>query len=209
MGDSVSGLPENVSRETEARLRQYQALLLKWQEKINLISPGTMKDSWARHFQDSLQILPLVPDGPARLYDLGSGAGFPGLVLAIARPDLAVTLIESDAKKCAFLQAVSRETGVKVTIDNCRIEQAVQKLPPPDFVSARALAALSQLFTYIGPWAQTKPELTMLFPKGANWRDEIAGAVDEGWAFDVVETISLTDRQARILTLTNLRKTAV
>lgn len=121
MGDSVSGLPENVSRETEARLRQYQALLLKWQEKINLISPGTMKDSWARHFQDSLQILPLVPDGPARLYDLGSGAGFPGLVLAIARPDLAVTLIESDAKKCAFLQAVSRETGVKVTIDNCRI----------------------------------------------------------------------------------------
>ena len=101
----------SVSRETRALLEQYQALLLKWQEKINLISPATIKDCWNRHFEDSLQLLPLIPNGPQVLYDLGSGAGFPGLVLALTRSDIAVTLVESDAKKCAFLSAVSRETG--------------------------------------------------------------------------------------------------
>jgi 16S rRNA (guanine527-N7)-methyltransferase len=198
-----------VSRETEATMRRYQALLHKWQEKINLISPTTLKDSWARHFEDSLQLLPLLPERAATLYDLGSGAGFPGMVLAIARPDLSVTLIESDAKKCAFLQAVSRETGIKTFVENSRIEIAAATMPPPDLVSARALASLSQLFKYVRPWAEANPALTVIFPKGAGWQDEIGGAIADGWVFEARNIVSETDRHARILVITGLRKTSV
>ena len=198
-----------VSRETEERLRQYHALLLKWQEKINLISPATMKDSWVRHFEDSLQLLPLVPRDAKTLYDLGSGAGFPGLALAITCPNLAVTLVESDAKKCAFLSAVSRETGVAVFLKNARIEVATTELPPPDLITARALAALDVLFGYIWPWAAVAPDLTLIFPKGENWRTEIEAAQTAGWTFDVATTSSKTEKSACILVIKNLRKTPV
>jgi len=195
-----------VSRETESALRAYQTLLLKWQEKINLISPATMADSWARHFEDSTQIVPLVPQGSKTLYDLGSGAGFPGLILAIARPDIAVTLIESDAKKCAFLQAVSRETGVTVTIKNARIESVAREFPAPNVVTARALASLESLLDYAGPWAKSA---TMIFPKGENWQAEIDAANAAGWAFDYEAVPSKTEKNARILVLKSVRKSPV
>lgn len=197
----------SVSRETEQRLRHYQTLLVKWQEKINLVSPTTIKDSWARHFEDSLQLLPLLPQGAKTLYDLGTGAGFPGLVLAISCPNINVTLIESDAKKCAFLSAVSRETGAPIMVKNARIEMAVKELPPPDIITARALASLGVLFSYIWPWVEKNPLITLIFPKGENWRMEIEAAKTAGWAFDFTETPSATDKAARILMFTNLRKT--
>ncbi len=197
---------DGVSRETEAVLRAYQALLLKWQEKINLISPSTMADSWIRHFEDSVQLLPLIPVGAKTLYDLGSGAGFPGLVLAISRSDLSVTLVESDAKKCAFLQAVSRETGVTVTIKNNRIESAANELPAPDVVTARALASLESLLNYAHPWAETA---TMIFPKGENWQAEITAAKQAGWSFSYEAIPSKTEKNARILVLKNVRKSPV
>lgn len=196
-----------VSRETE-KLHQYHALLLKWQERINLISPNTVNEAWDRHFADSLQLLPLIPETVKALYDLGAGAGFPGLVLAMAREDLAVTLIESDAKKCAFLQTVSRETGVAVTIENRRIEEAVTALPSPDVVTARALASLDGLLKYCRPWFKTKPDLLLIFPKGEHAAYEIEEARRVGWSFDVVETGSKTDRGARILSITKLSKRA-
>lgn len=197
---------DDVSRETESALRTYQALLLKWQKKINLISPTTMVDSWIRHFEDSAQLLPLIPTGAKTLYDLGSGAGFPGLVLAIARPDIAVTLIESDAKKCAFLQAVSRETGAVVTVKNARIQSAVTELPVPDLVTARALAPLESLLKYAAPWAESA---TLIFPKGENWQAEIDAAKQVGWTFDYEAIPSKTEKNARILVLKNVRKTPV
>lgn len=197
---------EPVSRETEAALRQYCALLLKWQEKINLISPTTTKDAWARHFEDSLQLLTRLPDS-GRLYDLGSGAGFPGLVLAIARPDLKVTLVESDSKKCAFLQTVSRETGARVRILNSRIEAAVLSEPAPDILTARALAGLSELLDYTAPWIATNSALMAFFPKGANYLTELEAAKAAGWAFDLDDWRSKTDPAARILRLQNIRKT--
>ncbi len=198
-----------VSRETESRLRAYLALLVKWQEKINLVSPATIKDAWGRHFVDSIQIEALLPEGAKTLYDLGTGAGFPGLVLAVLRPELSVTLVESDSKKCAFLQTVSRETGTPVAIQNSRIEAAATELPAPDVITARALAPLESLLNYVRPWVEAAPDLVLIFPKGENWRSEIQAARAAGWTFDFTETKSETDKSARILTLKNVRKSPV
>lgn len=194
--------PFPVSRETEARLRHYEALLKKWQKAINLVGPATLPDAWERHFIDSAQLIALLPDGAKTLYDLGSGAGFPGLVLAMLCPELNVTLIESDHKKAAFLSTVSHETKTPVKILTMRIEQAAESLPAPDLVSARALASLSELLTYIRPWAVMRPNLTCLFPKGAQADAEIEAAQRLA-SFSLHRTPSLTDRNAQILTLTN------
>jgi 16S rRNA (guanine527-N7)-methyltransferase len=197
-----------VSQEMAEKLRQYHALLLKWQEKINLVSPNTIPEAWERHFIDSAQLAPLLPEGAHNLYDLGSGAGFAGMVLAILRPDLKVTMIESDAKKCAFLSAVSRETGMPVSIVNKRIEAARNELPAPDLVTARALASLPELFGYVWPWAQEKPELSLIFPKGAQAKAEIEAARDAGWAFETALVPSKTEAGAQILMVTKLGKSA-
>ncbi len=193
-----------LSRETEERLRAYHSLLLKWQGTINLVSPSTAAQAWDRHFVDSLQLLPHIPHAAATLYDLGSGGGFPGLVLAIARPDMVVTLVESDAKKCAFLAAVSRETGVPVRIETTRIEEAAARLPPPDLVTARALKPLPILFAMIEPWAVLKPDLVAVFPKGATSKAEIEEAKKAGFLFHMEQAVSETDPEARILTVKNL-----
>lgn len=195
-----------VSHETLAKLRQYHALLLKWQEKINLISPNTIPDSWERHFVDSVQLAPLVSGATKTLYDLGSGAGFAGLVLAIMRPEIAITLIESDAKKCAFLSTVSRETGVPIAVRNERIEVATAILPPPDMVTARALASLTDLFTYVWPWAEKRADMRLIFPKGNQAQAEIEAAKTAGWAFEAALIPSKTDPSAQILAVTNLAK---
>lgn len=202
-------LEDRVSRETLDRLRHYHALLLKWQEKINLISPNTISQSWERHFEDSAQIAPLLSVGNHTLYDLGSGAGFPGLVLAMMRSDISVTLIESDAKKCAFLQTVSRETNEGVAIQNIRIEVAAQTLPAPDLVTARALSSLSELLDYAAPWLAQKPDIVFIFPKGAGAQAEIEAAKSAGWSFDLTEIKSETEAGARILCLKTVRKNAV
>jgi 16S rRNA (guanine527-N7)-methyltransferase len=196
----------NVSRETLEKLRHYHELLLKWQERINLISPNTVQDAWDRHFIDSAQIGSLLPQGQIDLYDLGSGAGFAGMVLAIIRSDIQVTLIESDSKKCAFLRTVSRETNIKVAIKNERIEAAVKILDAPDIVMARALASLPDLFKYAAPWAIKRPDVQLIFPKGGQVQAEIDAAKKAGWAFDFGKIQSKTDPAGRILTITNLRK---
>lgn len=194
----------NVSHETLGRLRQYQALLEKWQRAINLVGPATIPDAWTRHFIDSTQLLPLLPAGPATLYDLGCGAGFPGLVLAMVRPDVSVTLIESDQKKCAFLATVSHETKTEVKILTTRIEAAAETLPPPDIISARALAALPLLLTYIKPWAEANPNLICIFPKGAQAGSEIEAAQAIA-SFEVKKQASQTDSAAQILVLSGIR----
>lgn len=193
-----------VSRETLERLRHYHGLLLKWQDKINLISPNTVSEAWVRHFIDAAQLAPLLPVDAKTLYDLGSGAGFPGMVLAIMQPDLAVTMIESDAKKCAFLQTVSRETGVNVTVKNARIEAAASGLSPPGIVTARALASLTELLDYCRPWLQNAGKPTFLFPKGRQFQAEIDEAKNDGWSFKMDLFESITDYDARILRLTDI-----
>lgn len=177
-----------VSDEILEKLSRYHALLLKWQKAINLVSSSTLSDLWRRHFLDSAQLAPLLPGRAGTLVDLGSGAGFPGMVLAMMCPDVAVHLIESDTRKCAFLRAASRETSTPVSIHNVRIAQITgsDEIPVPDVVTARALAELKTLLDYAYPWALKNPALEMLFLKGAKAGQEICAA-QKAYQFDCTE----------------------
>lgn len=192
-----------VPRGTLEKLRQYEALLIKWQKAINLVGPATIPDAWTRHFIDSIQIAPLIPSSTKTLYDLGSGAGFPGLVQAMIYPQILVTLIESDQKKCAFLTAVSHETKTSTRILAERIEQAVETLPAPDVVTARALASLTLLLEYIWPWAQTNKQMICIFPKGLQAADEVVEA-RKNWRFHLEQIASITDPKATILVIKDI-----
>lgn len=125
-----TGIRQDVSRETLARLKIYEETLLKWRAVKNLVSPSTVRDIWSRHFEDSFQLLRLAPK--ARIWvDIGSGAGFPGLVIAIALADVdgsCVHLVESDNRKCAFLREVARLTQVRVVVHHSRAEDIISKL---------------------------------------------------------------------------------
>ncbi|HSV27925.1 MAG TPA: 16S rRNA (guanine(527)-N(7))-methyltransferase RsmG [Candidatus Omnitrophota bacterium] len=183
----------SVSRETLDRLRIYADLLVKWQAKINLVGPDTIPNLWQRHFLDSAQVFPLLPQPVHRLVDMGSGAGFPGLVLAILGV-ADVHMIESDARKCAFLREAARLTGAGVTIHNSRIE----KVAPlgADVVTARALAPLEKLLEWAEP--HLLPGGHCLFLKGRGHEDELTTASKE-WNITCERTPSQTDPLGAIL----------
>lgn len=185
-----------VSRETTEQLEAYVRLLGEWQERMNLVSPATLAEAWTRHVDDSLQLLDHAPLAARRWVDLGAGAGFPGLVVAMAAPDMAVTLVESRAKKCAFLAAVVAAFGLgnRVTIDNRRIETIPEQ--PFDVISARALAALPQLFDW-GRRFQASHSLWVL-PKGRSVETELADARRD-YRFGHALKPSRTDADARIV----------
>jgi len=196
-----------VSRETLDRLILYEKLLRQWQKAVNLVAPATLGDSWHRHFADSAQLARLVPDDAQRLVDLGSGGGFPGLVLAIVlseRRQAQVSLVESDTRKAAFLREVSRQTGVPVDIFASRIEnsETQRKVGQVDLVTVRALAPLSRLLGLAAPFFA--PRTVGLFLKGR----DIHGEIDEarvGWRFDVELVPSMTDAQGQIAVVRNVR----
>lgn len=192
----------NVSRETTEKLEIYLKLLMKWQRAINLVSPRTIQDAWMRHFVDSAQLLPLVPKHVRTIADIGSGAGFPGLVLAILNPALDVHLIESDMKKCQFMRNVSRETNTPIAVHNKRIENAYD-LAKPDLISARALASLDELFDYTYPWVEQNKDLQLLFLKGERSQEEISRA-ESRYDFAYEEFESDTQSEASILRIANL-----
>jgi 16S rRNA (guanine527-N7)-methyltransferase len=158
-----------VSRETVERLERYAHALERWQRRINLVGRASLADLWRRHMLDSAQLLPLIPAGATRLIDLGSGAGFPGLVLAILGvPE--VHLAESDARKCAFLREVARLTDTRtVTVHNRRVEEMAAQ--PFDVVTARAVAPLAELLPLAGRFAG--PQTVFLFPKGRGIAEEL------------------------------------
>lgn len=195
----------NVSRETLVRLQTLADLLVKWSPRINLVSKSTMTSLWERHILDSVQVLRCAPNQALHWVDIGSGGGFPGLVVALmeGEPDAPqkVTLIESDQRKCAFLRTVLRETGVKASVLTERIEKA----PPQeaDILSARALADLPLLFDFAE--RHLSPDGTALFPKGASWQKELK-SVQESWSFDCEVVKSITDSQAVILKVGELKR---
>ena len=185
------------------QLEKYKELLIKWQKTINLVGPDTLNSIERRHFEDSAQLADLIPPGEQVVFDIGSGAGFPGMVLAILRPELKIHLIESDHRKCTFLSTVSRETMAPVTIYNERVESLSTKTIPA-IITARALAPLDKLLGYAQPWAVKNPNLTLLFLKGRGARDEIAAA-EKLFDFDIEIIPSQTDPVASVLKITNLR----
>ena len=194
-------LPD-VSRETAEKLEHYYQLLIKWQKAINLVSPQSLKEVEKRHFADSAQLAAFVPDNCRTLADLGSGAGFPGLVLAVLRPEIGVHLVESDERKCEFLRTVSRETGAGAIVHAKRIEEVYEDIRP-DAVTARALASMAELCGYCLPWARANPALALLFLKGERAGEEIKEA-QKTYVFEHVLTPSDTDRAAAIVRLSNL-----
>jgi 16S rRNA (guanine527-N7)-methyltransferase len=181
-----------VSRETRERLAAYVALLTKWNGKINLVGPATLADVWRRHILDSAQIHDLVV-GAAVLVDLGSGAGLPGLILAILGGPQ-VHLVESDVRKCAFLHEAARVTGTQVTVHNKRIE-AMSPLEA-DVVTARALAPLVQLLDHASRFLKSSGKCVFL--KGARQADELTEA-RKSWHMTVTERPSLSDPSGVIL----------
>jgi 16S rRNA (guanine527-N7)-methyltransferase len=182
-----------VSRETRERLNTYADLLRKWQRSINLVGPRTLDNLWNRHFTDSAQLLPLIPPNARVLVDFGSGAGFPGLVLAILGVS-EVHLIESDQRKSAFLREVARATGTPITVHAKRIEQVAPF--PADVVSARALAPLADLLGFAAPFLRS--DSLCLFPKGQMAEDELTTA-SKIWNMNVDRIQSVTDPSATIL----------
>ncbi|ACA15925.1 methyltransferase GidB [Methylobacterium sp. 4-46] len=193
-----------VSRETAAALDLYVAQLTRWQAIKNLVGPATLPDVWTRHIADSLQLLDAAPQARTWL-DLGSGAGIPGLILAIAgvrnRPDLRVDLVESNARKGAFLQETARLTGAPARIHVARIERVVAGFRGVDVVCARALAPLPQLIAWTAPLL--KSGTIGLFPKGREAQSELTAA-REKWTFVADVIPSRTDSSAGIVRISSL-----
>jgi 16S rRNA (guanine527-N7)-methyltransferase len=187
-----------VSRETRDRLSHYAELLLRWNHAINLVANGTLRDLWNRHFLDSAQLLPLIPHGAGELVDFGSGAGFPGLVLAIMGTE-PVHLIERDGRKCAFLREVAHKTAAPVTIHNMDIAKV--KPWPVKAVTARAFAPLSNLLPLAAPFI--KGGAIGLFLKGKTLDDELTQSSKE-WKIASDRVPSASDPAGCILRVRKL-----
>jgi 16S rRNA (guanine527-N7)-methyltransferase len=190
----------NVSRETMERLTGFVALLTDWNSKHNLVSRGSLADVWRRHIWDSAQLVPLIPADAKRLIDLGSGAGFPGLILASLLPDARVTLCEATTKKCRFLAEAAEALNVTVDIRNARIEDMPREAF--DAVTARACAPLGDLLGYASRFQG--PKTVNLFLKGQNVEAELAEAAIS-WKMKVQTHQSRSDPTGRILEIRELR----
>jgi 16S rRNA (guanine527-N7)-methyltransferase len=193
----------NVSRETDACLNAYAALVRKWSRSINLVSKNDLEHVRERHIEDSLQLASFLPKSPANWLDIGSGGGFPGIVMAIVAreqaPQTRFELVESDARKTAFLRTVIRELELNATVSCERIEAMTPRAA--DIMSARALAPLDMLLTYAD--RHLAPGGTCLFLKGKTVETEIHAA-REKWSFDLSSYVSRTDASARLLSITGI-----
>lgn len=195
----------DVSRETFNKLKTYEQLLKEWQAKFNLVSNSTLESAWERHFLDSAQLFKFIPQEAKVMLDFGSGAGFPGMVLAIMAnektPYLKVSLIESTTKKTLYLNEVKNQTATNVEIINDRIE----KIKPrrADVITSRALASLTELFNYTYKFCSQKT--VCIFPKGKKFQEEIDEA-KKHWQFECQICDSEQSDEGKILIITNLSK---
>lgn len=187
-----------VSRETYDDLRAFADLVVKWTPKINLISKSTVSDVWGRHIVDSAQLYRFAPEKFDHWVDIGSGGGFPGIVMSImaktSNANAQFTLIESDQRKSTFLRTAARELKLRVDVLSERIEQAEPQ--EADIVSARALATLSALLPMAS--RHLSPSGVALLHKGRQTASEISEA-QHSWSFDLEQHASYTDPEARLL----------
>jgi 16S rRNA (guanine527-N7)-methyltransferase len=188
-----------VTRETLSLVNTYVDLLREWNERLNLVSDASLADVWRRHIWDSAQLIPMIPRGTKTVVDLGSGAGFPGLVLALLVPDLTVHLVESIQKKCRFLEAVIAATGANAVVHNARAEDL--KGLKADVVTARAVAPLNLLFRLAHPFFH--PRTTGLFLKGRALNDELTAAT-KSWHLTATPIPSRSDPSGFVLRVTGL-----
>jgi 16S rRNA (guanine527-N7)-methyltransferase len=187
-----------VSRETLARLGDYVALLEKWNRAINLVSRNSLSDPWRRHILDCAQLSSYIPETAKTVVDLGSGAGLPGLILAMLNPEKDFHLIESDRRKSAFLQEAARVTKTRITLETDRIENIIERFANGDVVTARALAPIPTLLEYIEPILNEKK--LCIFAKASGINNELAVAA-ERWDISSDIRPSLSDPRGRIVIL--------
>jgi len=198
----------HVSRETMDRLPVYESLLRKWQGSINLVTKSTLEDVWRRHFLESTQLLDLSSDRHLKWADFGSGAGFPGLVLAILARDrggFQMNLVESDQRKSVFLREVIRETGAPAVVHTSRIEspETIAAIGTCDALSARACAPLDRLMGWAEPYFG--PETEAFFLKGAQADEELTVA-RKSWTFRVTSYPSQADPDGCVLKVEQLAR---
>jgi 16S rRNA (guanine527-N7)-methyltransferase len=192
--------PVDVSREALEGLNRLTSLLLRWNSTVNLVARADEPFLWERHISDSLQLVPLIAGEIMRGIDLGSGAGFPGLILALATR-IPFDLVEADRRKAAFLREAARVTGAPVQVHAIRAETA--ELPPAPLITARAVAPLPRLLALAAPLLT--PGGVCLFLKGAKVDSELTHAEAE-WQMHVDGVPSRTAPGARILRITGLSR---
>lgn len=202
--DQLKAISPDVSRETFDNLIAFEELVLKWQAKINLVANNAISELWQRHILDSVQLYQYGL-GANHWIDIGSGGGFPGIIIAILMKQQGqgeICLIESNSKKCAFLNTAIAHLGLPAKVYNDRIENSSLVQKAPDIISARALASLTELFGLCQNWL-AKPNTYALFQKGKNYKDEILEA-QLLWSFDVEVFQSVIDKDSVILKIFNL-----
>lgn len=185
------------------KLHAFVGLVLRWSSKINLVSVASADDMWRRHVLDSAQLFHVKRNPGTHLVDLGSGGGFPGVVLAILarskHPDTRITLVESDQRKATFLRTARRELGLTFDVLDRRIED-IEALGATT-LTARALTDLSGLIKHAH--RHLDPNGTALFPKGRLWQTEFDDAC-QNWSFDVKVHPSQTSKDSRIFEVGNI-----
>ena len=196
----------DVSRETRERLEIYESLLRRRQQRTNLVSSASLPALWTRHFLDSAQLAPLLTDDRSgHTVDVGSGAGFPGMVLAIMDGERRVSLVEANGKRCAFLREVADATGTQVAVIEGRLEapEVQAALAPAGTVVARACAPLVELLGLVFPVLKT--HTYCIFPKGRRYRSELEEA-RRRWDFRAETVPSRTAAEARILRISDVER---
>ena len=196
----------HVSRETFDILSRYVNILTEWQSKMNLVSPKSLDQIWTRHVADSAQLCAHLNSDSKLVYDIGSGAGFPAIVLAVMSKaehrDTKFKLIESITKKTVYLNAVKTELELNnIEIINARTENL--KLPPADIITARAVAALDKLLGFA--FSFTSKNTILLLPKGKTYQEEVLEA-KKHWRFDFEIIQNMVEPEGVILKISNLRK---
>ncbi|MDQ6434160.1 16S rRNA (guanine(527)-N(7))-methyltransferase RsmG [Mesorhizobium sp. LHD-90] len=196
-----------VSRETYAILQEFLVEFQRWNRITNLVAPSTIDESWSRHVLDSAQLKALAPEA-RQWVDLGSGGGFPGLVMAILlreTQEARVHLVESNRKKASFLQAMVGRFSLQAVVHPRRIEEISGKLAGIEAISSRALTSLAQLLTLSEPLFAAGARA--YFHKGRDYRREIEESA-HAWTYDLLEHPSAVDSQGVILEISNLRRKA-
>ena len=195
----------DVSRETIELLQRLGLLVEKWNKSINLISKKSVPEIWNRHILDSAQIFYANSKSFKKWLDIGSGAGFPGLVVAILAQDKNIggetVLVESDKRKCVFLSTVKRELNLNLSIINNRIESCDRQ--QADVISARALANLPRLLDL--SFNHFSDNTTLIFSKGKSWKEELVAA-EKTWNFSWEAVTSITDAKSVVLKIGELSR---
>ena len=202
----MRGLLElNVSRETLDALKYFEDLVVLWNPAINLISNSSVSDLWLRHIIDSAQLFLFTLPDEGLWLDVGSGGGFPGIVVSIIAkelaPSLRVVLVESDKRKCVFLRTVIRELGLSVKVINDRIENV--KLDDVVYLSARALRNLNSLLFIVEN--NVSRETVCVFPKGRSYKKELVES-QKNWKFDFNLIDSNTSEDSKVIVLKGLER---